>query len=101
MDGFGEQQSVSRREALGQGTRILSWNPNSTGNLLYNHGLATIGSSFPEASPVFCPPHAHLGHDLQHTELMCQPKPEVLNQGEFVLQWDIWQCLETWSGCHD
>lgn len=44
---------VSRRETLEQGTGILGQNPSSTGNLLYNPGLATMGSYFPEASPVF------------------------------------------------
>lgn len=62
--GLEASSQVSRREALEPGTGIPGWNHNSPGD---------IGSSFPEASHVFCATHAHLGHGLQHTVLMRQP----------------------------
>lgn len=79
---------VSRWKVLEPGTGILGRNPNSTGKLLYHPGLATLGSRFPEASPVFCATR-HPRHRRAHRTDGQPPslsEPAVRNQGDYVSQ---------------
>lgn len=92
---------VSRWKALEPGTGILGWNPNSTGKL-----LATLGSRFPEASPVSVPQGTHV--TTEHTVLTGSLPPSqsrrfatrgsMCPRGHLAMSGAILGCHK-WGGC--